>query len=72
MRYPFDSKAGIILVKTKVYGPGGDAIVNLALDTGATWTLVSWETAVLVGYDPASIQQEQRLPPGAVSSIARS
>ena len=35
MKYQFDPKAGIILVKTKVYGPRGDAIVNLALDTGA-------------------------------------
>ena len=26
----FDPKAGIILVKTKVHGPRGDAIVNLA------------------------------------------
>jgi predicted aspartyl protease len=65
LRYPFDSKAGIILVKTKVYGPGGDAIVNLALDTGATWTLVSWETAVLVGYDPASIQQRTAISTGS-------
>ena len=52
MKYPFDSNAGIILVKTKVYGPAGDGIVNLALDTGATWTLVSWEIAVQLGYDP--------------------
>ena len=65
MKYPFDPKAGIILVKTKVYGPKGDAIVNLALDTGATWTLVSWETAVLVGYDPASIQQRTAITTGS-------
>ena len=65
MKYPFDPKAGIILVKTKVYGHRGDAIVNLALDTGATWTLVSWETAVLVGYDPASIQQRTAITTGS-------
>ena len=65
MKYPFDPKVGIILVKTKIYGPGGDAIVNLALDTGATWTLVSWETAVLVGYDPASIQQRTAITTGS-------
>ena len=65
MKYSFDSKAGIILVKTKLYGPGGDVIVNLALDTGATWTLVSWETAVLVGYDPASIQQRTAITTGS-------
>lgn len=60
MNYRFDPKAGLILVKTKLYGPRGDTVVNLALDTGATCTLVSWETAVLVGYDPASNQQ--RIP----------
>jgi hypothetical protein len=49
LKYQFDPKAGIILVKTKVYGPRSDAIVNLAFDTGATWTLLSWETAVLIG-----------------------
>ena len=65
MKYQFDPKAGIILVKTKVYGPRGDAIINLALDTGATWTLVSWETAVLVGYDPASIQQRTAITTGS-------
>lgn len=49
----------------KVSGPRGDAIINLALDTGATWTLVSWETAVLVGYDPASIQQRTTITTGS-------
>ena len=65
MSYRFDPKAGLILVKTKLYGPRGDAIVNLALDTGATWTLISWETAVLVGYDPASIQQRTPITTGS-------
>jgi predicted aspartyl protease len=65
LKYQFDPKAGIILVKTKVSGPSGDAIVNLALDTGATWTLVSWEPAVLLGYDPASIQQRTAITTGS-------
>lgn len=65
MKYPFDPKAGIVLVKTKIYGPTGDTIVNLALDTGATWTLISWETAVLIGYDPASIQERIAITTGS-------
>ena len=65
MKYPFDSKAGIILVKTKVYGPAGDGIVNLALDTGATWTLVSWEITVQLGYDPASVRERTRVTTGS-------
>ena len=65
MSYRLDPKAGLILVKAKLYGPRGDAVVNLALDTGATWTLVSWETAVLVGYDPAAIQQRTPITTGS-------
>ena len=65
MSYRFDPKASLILVKSKLCGPGGDTVVNLALDTGATWTLVSWETAVLVGYDPASIRQRTPITTGS-------
>ena len=65
MKYPFDSNAGIVLVKAKVYGPAGDGIVNLALDTGATWTLVSWEIAVQIGYDPASVRERTQITTGS-------
>lgn len=65
MSFRLDPKAGLILVKVKLYGPRGDTVVNLALDTGATWTLLSWETAVLVGYDPASIQQRTPITTGS-------
>jgi predicted aspartyl protease len=65
LKYQFDSKAGIVLVKTKLYGPRGDAIVNLALDTGATWTLVSWETAVQLDYDPASVHERTPVTTGS-------
>lgn len=65
MRYQFDSKAGIVLVKIKLYGPKGDAIVNFALDTGATWTLVSWESAVQLGYDPASVRERTPVTTGS-------
>ena len=32
--FQLDPKAGLILVKAKLYGPRGDTVVNLALDTG--------------------------------------
>ena len=43
--------------QNKTTRSGGDGIVNLALDTGATWTLVSWEISVQRGYDPASVRE---------------
>lgn len=50
MKYQFDPKAGIILVKTKVYGPRSDAIVNLALDTGMIAGYGLKKIANLAGY----------------------
>jgi predicted aspartyl protease len=64
LKYQFDPKAGLILVKTKVFGPAGDTIINLALDT-ATWTLISWEAAVLLGYDPASLAERTAVTTGS-------
>ena len=38
----------------RVSGPKGDSIVRLALDTGATTTLVRTGILVELGYDPGS------------------
>jgi hypothetical protein len=64
LKYQFDAKAGLILVKRKLFGPTGDSIVNLALDTGATWTLISWEVAILLGYDPAAFVERTSVTTG--------
>ena len=52
MRLGFDPKRGLIAVPVRLAGPGGDLRVCLALDTGATATMVSREAAILVGFDP--------------------
>lgn len=41
MSYRFAPREGLIIVPTRVFGPAGDAIVRLALDTGATRTLIN-------------------------------
>jgi predicted aspartyl protease len=41
-------------VPVRLFGPAGDMIVRLALDTGATSTLINSEIMVLLGYDPAA------------------
>lgn len=53
MSFRFDPKEGLIVVPTKIWGPNGDSIVRLALDTGATSSVVNWDVIVLLGYDPA-------------------
>jgi predicted aspartyl protease len=53
MSLPFNSQHGLILVSAEVTGPSGNAILRLALDTGATGTTVNTGPLVALGYDPA-------------------
>jgi hypothetical protein len=41
MSFPFNPHAGLILVPAEVEGPSGMTVLKLAVDTGATNTLVS-------------------------------
>lgn len=53
MTFPFDPQQGLIVVPAELWGPTGSAVLRLALDTGATATLVNIAMLVGVGYDPA-------------------
>lgn len=54
MTYSFNPKRGIIVVQAELFGPSGSAILSLALDTGATATVVNVAPLTTVGYDLAS------------------
>jgi hypothetical protein len=49
----FDPTQGLIIVRTEIAGPGGSGILRLALDTGATKTLINAGMLLSVGLDPA-------------------
>jgi predicted aspartyl protease len=53
MSFPFDHRRGLILARAEVHGPTGAAFLRLALDTGATSTLINVGLLVALGYDPA-------------------
>ena len=53
MSYPFNASKGLIVVSTELFGPSGSIIVRLALDTGATGTMVNTGLLAAIGYDPA-------------------
>jgi hypothetical protein len=53
MSFPFDPKKGLVTVRAELWGPAGSAVLRLALDTGATGTLVNVGLLVAIGYDPA-------------------
>ncbi|MDI6735596.1 MAG: retropepsin-like aspartic protease [bacterium] len=65
MSLNFNPKEGLIVVPTRLFGSQGDIIVHLALDTGATGSLINWDVAVLVGYDPGVVQDRVQVTTGS-------
>lgn len=53
MSFPFDPQQGLVIVHVELAGPAGEAVLRLALDTGATFTVVNVGMLVALGYDPA-------------------
>ena len=49
--------APIIVLKPLLFGPNGKCRVEMALDTGATFTMIPWNIAEHLGYDPAAISE---------------
>lgn len=65
MSLRFDPKEGLIIVPTRLWGLTGDTVVRLALDTGATGSVVSWDVVVLLGYDPAIVPERVQMTTGS-------
>lgn len=65
MTLSFDPTAGLIVVPVRLTGPAGDCVAHLALDTGATRTLVNWSVAVLLGFDPAAAEERFQIVTGS-------
>jgi predicted aspartyl protease len=49
----FNPQQGLIVVRARLFGPRAERSVRLALDTGATLTVVNAAILVTLGYDPA-------------------
>jgi clan AA aspartic protease (TIGR02281 family) len=50
----------IVLRRVKVIGPAGIREMDAVLDTGAVYTVIAWDVAKDIGYDPAI--SERRMP----------
>jgi predicted aspartyl protease len=55
--FPFDPRGGLIVIPAAIVGPAGTVIARLALDTGATTTILDREILVSVGYAPDDTQE---------------
>jgi len=65
MNITFDPTQGLIVIPTRLHGLHTDTIVRLALDTGATSSMINWDVAVLLGYDPASSKERIQVTTGS-------
>ena len=53
-KFPIDLKKGIISVYTQIIGPRTWRSIKMAMDTGATYTMIPMELAADIGYDPGT------------------
>jgi hypothetical protein len=65
LSFPFDPQYGLIIVRAELWGPSGSAVLRLALDTGATSTLVNAGLLVAIGYDPALVPERVQVTTGS-------
>jgi predicted aspartyl protease len=65
MSVPFNLRLNLIVVRTRIWGPSGDTILRLALDTGSTSTLINKSRLVAAGYDPQTSTDQVRLATGS-------
>lgn len=65
MTYPFDPQQGLVIVKAELLGPSGTAFLRLALDTGATSTLVNTGMLVSIGLDPSLASERFQVTTGS-------
>lgn len=52
IKYKFDVNSPIIQLQTKIEGIDDFRTLNTALDTGATYMMIPWEIADILGYEP--------------------
>lgn len=65
MSIPFSAHQGLIVVDVELEGPAATALLRLALDTGATQTMISVSRLLAIGYDPAVAPQRVRVMTGS-------
>lgn len=51
--YPLLPEAGLLIVYARLSGPKGSRLVRLALDTGATATMIPPKASLAIGVNPA-------------------
>jgi len=56
-----EPEANLIVLHVEVFGKERSRIIRMALDTGSTYTIIPWNVAEILGYDPASERRRVKL-----------
>lgn len=59
MQSPLDIP--IILRRAQINGPTGVREIDMILDTGAAYTVIAWDVAKDIGYDPAASERRMSI-----------
>ncbi len=65
MSVSFNAQQGLVIVPAELWGPSGSAVLRLALDMGATGTVVNVGMLVAIGYDPALVPLRVQVTTGS-------
>jgi len=65
LTFAFDPRDGLVIVRAELTGPSGSGVLRLALDTGATTSLVNVAMLVAIGYDPALTSERVQVTTGS-------
>lgn len=67
---PFNLQPGLIILVVRLFGPAGEYGARLALDTGASSTVVSKEILVTIGYNPDALPKAVNFTTGSQVELA--
>lgn len=65
MTFPFSPDGELVIIQGTAFGPRGLAIVKLALDTGATGTMLNAGTLAFLGYEPDKVNDKVQMITGS-------
>ena len=65
MSFTFDPESGLVVVNAEISGPSGAAVLRVALDTGASRTLINAAILTATGYDPALAPERFQVTTGS-------
>ena len=65
MTISFNPRQGLIIIPVELFGPSGSFVLRFALDTGASYTVVSVGMLRSIGYDPSAAKTKIPITTGS-------